>query len=40
LLRDMKQTEYKYPTSAAEYDSEIEHHITYPPEDSIGTNFW
>jgi hypothetical protein len=40
LLKRMKQTEHPYPTEVAAYDYPIEHHFTYPPEDSIKTNFW
>jgi hypothetical protein len=40
LLKRMKQEEKPYPTEVAEYDYPIEHHLTYPPEDSIETKFW
>ena len=40
LLKRMKQEEKPYPTEIAEYDYPIEHYIAYPPEDSIGVNFW
>jgi hypothetical protein len=40
LLKRMKQEEKPYPTEVAEYDYPIEHHLTYPPEDSIEVKFW
>jgi hypothetical protein len=40
LLSRMKQQEYPYPSSVADYNYPIEHHLTYPPEDSIEKTFW
>jgi hypothetical protein len=40
LLSRMKQQEYPYPSSVADYDYPIEHHLTYPPEDDIEKKFW
>ncbi len=40
LLSRMKQKEYGYPKSIADYDWPIEHHPTYPPEESTEINFW
>jgi hypothetical protein len=40
LLGRMKQQEYPYPSSTADYDYPIEHHLTYPPEDYIENKFW
>ena len=40
LLSRMKQKEYGYPKSIADYDWPIEHHPTYPPEESNEINFW
>lgn len=40
LLKRMKQKEYPYPKSVADYDYPIEHHLTYPPEESNEINFW
>ena len=40
LLKRMKQKEYPYPKSTAEYDYPIEHHLTYAPEELTQINFW
>lgn len=40
LLKRMKQKEYPYPKSAAEYDYPIEHHLAYPPENDLSVTFW
>jgi hypothetical protein len=40
LLSRLKQKEYPYPNSTADYEYAIEHHITYPPEDNIEVKFW
>lgn len=40
LLSRLKQKEYPYPNSTADYEYPIEHHFTYPPENDIKTNFW
>jgi len=40
MLKRMKHEEFPYPTEVAAYDYPIEHHLTYPPEESIETHFW
>ena len=40
LLKRMKQKEYEYPKSIADYQYPIEHHLTYPPDGDNETNFW
>lgn len=40
LLKQMKQKAYPYPNELQAYEYPIEHHLTYPPENNIQTNFW
>jgi hypothetical protein len=40
LMKRLKQKEYPYPKSIADYDYPLQHHITYPPEDGFDVKFW
>lgn len=40
LISRLKHDIQPYPTKASDYNTEVVHHLTYPPEESIETNFW
>lgn len=40
LIKRLKQKEYPYPKSVADYDYPIEHHLTYSPDDGFDVKFW